>query len=119
MDHVIFVLNGPNLNLLGTREPRLYGTQSLAEMRSYLQALIEERRRDPQNDLISELITMAQGDDPPLTNVEVLANCVTLYTAGHETTSGFIGNAFLALTERVCRDAHVSTWPGTDDAFMV
>ena len=27
----------------------------------------------------------------------MLANCVTLYTAGHETTSGFIGNAFLAL----------------------
>ena len=37
MTDTIFVINGPNLNLLGTREPRIYGTQSLAEINENLE----------------------------------------------------------------------------------
>lgn len=39
----IFVLNGPNLNMLGKREPDVYGTATLADVRAVVEAYAKDR----------------------------------------------------------------------------
>lgn len=42
MSRIVYVLNGPNLNLLGRREPHLYGRETLADVESRCGALAAE-----------------------------------------------------------------------------
>ena len=42
MNKKIIIINGPNLNLLGTREPEIYGNESLEDLRSIINFHIEK-----------------------------------------------------------------------------
>ncbi|MEL7433531.1 MAG: cytochrome P450 [Chloroflexota bacterium] len=68
---------------------------SLAEMRTYIDALSEKKRATPADDIISRLV--AADDDERLTPAELVSTCVTLFVAGHETTTNLLGNGMWAL----------------------
>ena len=42
MSRLVFVLNGPNLNLLGKRQPHIYGHETMADVERDCRALAEE-----------------------------------------------------------------------------
>ena len=42
MSHIVYVLNGPNLNLLGKRQPHIYGHETLADVETDCRKLAKE-----------------------------------------------------------------------------
>ncbi len=66
------------------------------EMEAYLSDVIEHRRRNLGDDLLSALITAEESGDR-LSAVELKSFVVLLYVAGHETTVNLIGNGIHAL----------------------
>ena len=62
----------------------------------YFRALIARRRAQPRDDMLSGLIAAEEAGDK-LNEEELLATCILLLVAGHETTVNLIGNGVLAL----------------------
>ena len=69
------------------------------ELHGYLTGLIEERRRQRRDDLVSLLLT-SDLDGAPLTDAQLLAYAELLVEAGNETTRNAISGGLLALAER-------------------
>jgi cytochrome P450 len=69
---------------------------SQANSEAYFQKLFELRRRQPGEDLTTQLV-QAEENGSKLTNEELTANIILLFGAGHETTVNLIGNGLLAL----------------------
>ncbi|WP_141432688.1 cytochrome P450 [Bacillus sp. 03113] len=65
-------------------------------LRDYFKELIKKKTHSPEDDLISLLIKEEQQGDR-LTEDEILATCILLVIAGHETTVNLISNSILAL----------------------
>jgi cytochrome P450 len=72
------------------------GQRAIDSMDAYMQGVIDERRKDPQSDLISGMIRVQEAGDK-LSDQELIATCRLLLNAGHETTVNLIGNGTLAL----------------------
>lgn len=69
--------------------------QMFGQMSEYFEELIQDRRQDPQEDLLSVIA------DPktPLSEEERTSFCIILFLAGHETTTHAVANALWTLEE--------------------
>ena len=102
----IAIINGPNLNLLGTREPDVYGAQTFEQ---YLETL---KKNFPQvqftyfqSNVEGELINALQQAD---------AEGIVLNPAGYTHTSVAIGDAIAAIKTPVV-EVHISNVHARED----
>ena len=70
--------------------------ESGEKLYEYFEGIIEQRRRDPQDDMITALIA-AEDEGDRLSHEELLSTLLLLLVAGNETTRNLIGNGTLAL----------------------
>ncbi|MFJ1768115.1 cytochrome P450 [Amycolatopsis sp. NPDC088138] len=82
-------------------------TPTLGEMFAYCHALVDQRRAEPREDLLSEVV--AQDD---LNDVDIVALVVFLVLAGHETMAHMLSNATLALMRDPAQRELLRTEPG-------
>ncbi len=73
-----------------------YAREFVAYQR-YLAAAIEERRRSPRDDALSDIVTGALALDPPLGMPEMINMLLQVIFAGYETTAGLIAASALEL----------------------
>ncbi len=87
-----------NIDLL-SHERRREVAHAVVELHEYFVPRIEERRRQPTDDLLSIMVNTEVDGEPPLTTEELLPIIDQILLAGHETTTNLIGNAMLVLLD--------------------
>lgn len=92
------LLSGDPNELMADEARRQRARLIQQEMDDYFRVIIAERRRRPQDDLISQLLS-AQVDGESLGEEGVLSFCALLLLAGHITTVNLITNGMLCLFE--------------------
>jgi cytochrome P450 len=97
----LFAMQISDQELLQSEEPQglRQVEPTFEEMDAYFTRILEERRRQPRADLMSELLA-DEVDGAPLPLREIISFCFLLLFAGHVTTTNLIGNAIF------CFDQH-------------
>lgn len=78
------------------REHEIAAQQAANEFASYVHSLMLERKREPRQDLITDLVQVHEQGEQLSTN-ELIATCILLLNAGHEASVNGFGNGMVAL----------------------
>ncbi|MEV0620569.1 cytochrome P450 [Nonomuraea sp. NPDC050404] len=84
---------------------------ALLALNGYLRGLLDDKRREPADDLLSELARVHDDDHGRLSDTELLGTAVLLVVAGHETTVNLLGNALAALLDHPEQAAYLRERP--------
>jgi len=88
------------------------------DLLSYFTGLAARRRQDPRDDLLSDLLAIADADDGRLTDFELLHNLTLLLVAGFETTTNLLGNGLQIVLHDPAAGEAVTTGSVSPAAFV-
>jgi cytochrome P450 len=90
----------------------LDAAEAVGEMFVYFQSLIEKRRSDPGEDVVSALVhgRLSSGEEVSL--AKILGMGFTMVTGGNDTTTGLLGGALALLTQHPDQRALLLSDPG-------
>ncbi|MFF3467237.1 cytochrome P450 [Streptomyces sp. NPDC001984] len=95
VDPIVAALD-PETRVAPDSEAAKSAREARTQLGMYLAGLVEERAKEPRDDMLSDLVT-SHGPDGAMTTMEVLSTSVLLLIAGHETTVNLITNGMLTL----------------------
>lgn len=101
-----------------SREEQKANRTAGRDFRRYIEKLIEERRREPGDDLLSRLVFAEQTIGEPLTDREIAHAAMLLLIAGHETTVSTVAHGAMALADHPELAAQVAADPNVAEAFV-
>ena len=78
---------------------QMQAKKAAAEFAEYVRSLAEHRKKNPGQDLITDL-AMVEENGEKLNSHELVATCVLLLNAGHEASVNAFGNGMVAALER-------------------
>ena len=90
----------------------LSAAAAVGEMSVYFTALMEQRRKDPGEDLISALVHARLDGGKEVSSAQILGMGFTLVTGGNDTTTGLLGGALELLTRHPEQRALLLEHPG-------
>ncbi len=89
------------LDLGGKADDKLASADdAVNELTEYYLKLIDDRRRNPGDDIISHLVGLIDSGSDKITDIELVANLVVLLNASFVTTMNLLGNGLLPLLAR-------------------
>ncbi|WP_331729107.1 cytochrome P450 (plasmid) [Streptomyces sp. NBC_00028] len=95
---------------------------ALTGLHGLLAGLLADKRRSPEDDLLSALVAVRDEEDGRLSEEELVGTALMLVVAGHESTVNLLGNAVLALLQhpdqmRTLRE-HPELMPSAVEEFL-
>jgi cytochrome P450 len=72
----------------------------IAEASEFYQGLIDERRREPGDDMLSALVSAKEGDHAAMSDNDIITHIIELIAAGNDTAANLMGSLILYLSEQ-------------------